>query len=187
MIKIGITGSMSSGKSTVSNFLGKRNIPIFSADAEVNKIYKNKYFLKKIKKFFVFKNSLNIKTQVKKKIKDDHKKLEILEKVIHPLVRKKMVLFLKTRKHAKFCICEIPLLIENKLNKYFDYVIFVDAKKSIRLNRYIKKGGIKKIFLALNKRQLSRKKKILKSNYVINNNSSLKELKKNVKILFNSL
>ena len=187
MIKIGITGSIASGKSTVSRLLAKKRISIFSADLVVKKIYKSENFLKRIKSIFLLKNNFNIKAQLKEKIKDNYKQLKRLEKVIHPLVRKEMKFFLKQKKNDKFCICEIPLLIESKLTKFFDFVVFVDAKKSIRLKRYIKNKGDKKIFFALNKRQLSRRKKISKSNYVINNNNSLNELKKNVNILLDNL
>ena len=78
-------------------------------------------------------------------------------------------------------ILEIPLLIENRLNKYFDKLIFVGANKKLRLKRYLKRNSDKKTFNLLNKRQLSSavKKKIC--DYTIDNNYSLIILKKNVK------
>ena len=90
-----------------------------------------------------------------------------------------MKIFLKKKK--KFLILEIPLLIESKLNKYFDKIIFVDAKKKIRLKRYLKFNNDKNTFEVLNKRQLSPvvKKKIC--DITINNNYSMVILKKNVK------
>ena len=90
-----------------------------------------------------------------------------------------MNVFLKTRN--KILVLEIPLLIENKLNRYFDKIIFVDAKKKLRLKRYLKRNGKKNTFELLNKRQLSSviKKKIC--DFTINNNYSLLILKKNVK------
>lgn len=90
-----------------------------------------------------------------------------------------MKIFLK--KKNKLLFLEIPLLIESKLKKYFDKVIFVDAKKKIRLKRYLKRNGKQKTFNLLNNRQLSPviKKKIC--DYTINNNFSLELLKKNVK------
>ena len=67
--------------------------------------------------------------------------------------------------------------------KTFDKVIFVKTKKTLRLKRYIKQGKSSIIFKILDKRQLPPAKKIKFSDYVINNNSSLKNLKKNVKII----
>jgi dephospho-CoA kinase len=87
-----------------------------------------------------------------------------------------MKIFLK--KKNKFLFLEVPLLIESKLSKYFDKIIFVDAKKKIRLKRYIKRGGKKKTFGLLDGRQLSPIVKKKLSDYSINNNSSLTDLKK---------
>ena len=87
----------------------------------------------------------------------------------------------------RFSIFEIPLLIESKLVKYFDHIIFVGANKNIRLRRYLRKGGNKKIFTILDNRQVKPSKKIRISDHVIYNNKSLKILKKNVKILMHKL
>ena len=72
-------------------------------------------------------------------------------------------------------------MLESKLNKYFDELIFVSAKKNLRLKRYLKKKGEKKTFITLDKRQLSPSLKKKICDYTINNNYSLAILKKNVK------
>ena len=71
--------------------------------------------------------------------------------------------------------------------KYFDIIIFVAAKKNLRLKRYLHKKGNKKIFTILNKRQIVPSKKIKISDHVIYNNGSLKNLKNKVKILMNKI
>ena len=185
MIKIGITGSLSSGKSAVAKLMSHNKYPLFNADKAVVGLYKKRDFIKKIKKKFNFKNTKNLKRKVKNLIKKDKKKLKELESIIHPLVRKEMKALMKPRKNIKISIFEIPLLIESKLTKYFDVVVFVDANKNIRLKRYLYKGGNKKIFTILDNRQIKPSKKIKISNHVIYNNKSLKVLKKNVKLLMN--
>ena len=136
MMIIGITGSIASGKSTVARLIAKKKYPLFSADKVVTDLYKNNNFINLLVKKF--------KLDTKKKIK--------LESIIHPLVREKMKNFLKIQ--SKVVILEIPLLIENKLNKYFDKIIFVDSKKETRLKRYLKRNYDKKLFEILDKRQL---------------------------------
>ena len=81
----------------------------------------------------------------------------------------------------KILFLEIPLLLESKINKYFDKVIFIGASRKLRFKRYVNRNGDKKIFNLLDKRQLlpSFKKNIC--DYTINNNYSLAILKKNVK------
>ena len=65
--------------------------------------------------------------------------------------------------------------------KNYDKIILVNSRRDIRLKRYLKRGNNKKIFNLLNNRQLSPAKKIKLCDYVINNNGSLKLLKKNIK------
>lgn len=177
---IGITGSIASGKTTVANLLSKKNYPLFSADKIVSNLYTKQFFVKVLIKKFNLKHNKKIKEQIKIVLKKNKKNLYKLESIIHPIVRKEMKIFLK--KKNKFIFLEIPLLIESKLNKYFDTVIFVDAKKSIRLNRYLKKNGNKKNFNLLNRRQLPSLIKKKMCDYTINNNYSLAILKKTVKI-----
>ena len=180
---IGITGSIASGKTTVAQLMAGKKYPLFSADKIVSDLYKKKYFIKiLVQKFSLIQNQ-KIKEQIKSILKKNKKNLIKLEKIIHPLVRKEMKFFLK--KKNKLIFLEIPLLLESKLKKYFDKVIFVDAKKEIRFKRYTKKGGKKKTFIILNSRQLSPVVKKKMSDYLINNNYSLTILKKTVKNFMN--
>ena len=66
MIKIGITGSIASGKTTVAKMFSNQKYPLFSADKEVKKIYNKNFFKKKISKKFKFNNDKNIKNKIKK-------------------------------------------------------------------------------------------------------------------------
>ena len=187
MIKIGITGSLASGKSTVAKLISLNKYPIFSADNAVKTLYKKRIFTKKIQKQFHFKNTRNLKNKIKNLIKKDKKILKKLEMILHPLVRKEMGAFIKKKKNNKITIFEIPLLIESKLTRYFDFIVFVGAKKNIRLRRYIAKGGNKKIFTILEKRQEKPSKKIKISDHVIYNNKSIKNLKRNIKMVLNKI
>jgi dephospho-CoA kinase len=179
MVVIGITGSIASGKSTVARLIAKRKYPLFSADKIVLNLYKKKKFTNLLIKKFKLKNKKKIKNQIKLIIKKNKEKLKILENIIHPVVRREMNVFLKKKK--KFLILEIPLLIESKLNRYFDNIIFVDTEKKLRLKRYLRRNNDRKIFEALNKRQISSIIKKKSCDLIINNNYSLAILKKNVK------
>ena len=185
MIKIGITGSVASGKSMASKLMSGNKYPLFSADKVVKDLYKKRNFLILVKKKFKFKNTKNLKSKIKNLIKKDKKALKTLELIIHPMVRRTMKVFMKPRKNIKISIFEIPLLIESKLTRYFDVIVFIGAKKNIRLKRYTTRGGNKKIFTILEKRQNKSSKKIKISDHVIYNNGSIKNLKKNVKFLIN--
>ena len=68
--------------------------------------------------------------------------------------------------------------------KNFDVIIFIKAKRRIRMQRFKKKGGNEKIFNILNKKQLTDKKKIKYCNHVVVNDKNLKILKKNLLDIF---
>ena len=97
-MKIGITGSISSGKSTVTSILSKNKKLIFSADKIVQKLYLSNKFRKKMSKKFKLKNK-NVKTEILKKLLNEEISLKSLGKFIHPFVRKKMKEF--SRKNRK--------------------------------------------------------------------------------------
>ena len=181
MIKIGITGSLASGKSTVAKMISSRKYPLYNADIAVKKIYQTNIFQEKVFKKFKLKNKKNIKNKIKKIISSDKESLKVLEKIIHPLVREQVRKFTKKNNGKKFIIFEIPLLVESKQMKNYDRIIFVNSRKDLRLKRYLKRGNNKRFFDLLNKRQLSPAKKIKFCDYVINNNGSIKLLKKNIK------
>ena len=140
MIKIGITGSLASGKTTASKILSLRRGPLFSADLAVKELYRNKNIKSIIVKKFGLKSSKQLKKSLKSLIHKNESQLRKLEKIIHPLVRKKIRKFTSNNKNKKILFYEIPLLIESKLMKFFDVIIFVKAKKKFRLKRFKSKG-----------------------------------------------
>lgn len=178
-MKIGITGSLSSGKSSVAKILANKKDILFSADKVVQKIYSSKKFNLIIKKKFNLKSD-NIKAEIKNKLLRKEISLKQLGRLIHPLVRKEMISFSKKNKNKKIIFFEIPLLIESKLTKFFDAIVLVVAPKKIRLKRYIKNGGEKKMFNLLDQNQISQRKKIYHSDYLIVNNATKNILKKRI-------
>ena len=178
MIKIGITGSISSGKTTASKFVSSKRGALFSADKVVKKLYKEKKFRQIVEKKLKISSKLNLKKEIKKKIFKNSKYLKIIEKIIHPLVRKEMNIFFKNNKKKKFLFLEIPLLIESKLSRHFDVLIFIKSKKNLRLRRYLSNGGTKKLFAILDKQQLKDTKKMKYCDHVVVNNTSLSILKR---------
>ena len=184
MNRIGITGSLASGKSTASKILGKKG-PVFSADSIVKKLYSQKKFRKHISKKLKIQSSSNIKSLIKQKILRDKSFFKKLEKIIHPFVRKEMINFTQKHKNKKFIFFEIPLLVESRLMKYFDIIFFIKAKKSLRLKRFKKKGGDRSFFNILNKKQFDDKKKAKHCDHIVVNEKNLNILKKNLLDILN--
>ncbi len=180
MKKIGITGSLSSGKTTASKILSHRKGPLFSADNEVKKIYKKNNLKKIISKKLNLKNYKNLKTVLRNKIINGDLNIKKVESILHPIIRKEMNNFLKKNKKKRTLFFEIPLLIESKLMKKFDLIIFIKARKSIRLKRFKLNGGSQKLFNILDKKQLNDTKKIKYCDHIVVNENNLKILKKNL-------
>jgi dephospho-CoA kinase len=178
MKKIGITGALASGKTTASKILSYKRGPLFSADRAVKEIYESRRFRSLISKKFNIIDNNQIKKSLKKIILQNKKNIKILEKIIHPLVRKKMKEFTAQNKGKKFLFYEIPLLVESKLMKYFNIIIFIKAKKQLRMKRFKSKRGNPKLFNLLNNKQLKDKNKIKFCDYVVVNETNLNILKK---------
>ena len=156
MIRIGILGDIGSGKSYVATKFG---YPIFNADHEVKKLYKkNKKVFNQLKK--ILPNHIKTfpinKIEITEAILNEEKNLKKIVKVVHLEIRKKMSIFIKKNKNKKIIILDIPLLLENKLNKKKDILIFVKAKKSdIQKNLKKRKNLNLKLIQKFKKIQLS--------------------------------
>ena len=109
-------------------------------------------------------------------------------KIIHPEIRKKMNFFIKNKKKNKAVILDIPLFIENKINKKGDILIFVDAEKK-EINKRLKKRGNfnHKSVNRLRKFQLAIEHKKRKSDFIIKNNFKNNSVKKDVKVLIKKI
>ena len=184
MIRIAVLGDIGSGKSHVAKQFG---YPVFNADSEVERLYKKsrKCFNKLKKTLPKYISSFPLKkSKISKAIIDNHVNLRKIVKIIHPEVRHKMNKFVKKNRKKKIIILDIPLLIENKINKKSDILIFIDAKKK-EINKRLKKRPnfnlemIKK----LKKFQLPLEIKKKKSDFIIKNNFKNNYIKKSVKII----
>ena len=179
---IAITGGIGSGKTTISKYLKKNNFAVHESDSAVSQIYikPNKLFLsflkKNVSKRVVTRNKID-KQKIAEIIFNDKKTKQKLENYIHKEVKKSRDSFIKKNiKNKKNLIfVDIPLLFENKLEKNFDKVLCVIAKKKIRRERVLRnkkftKTTLQKIF----KFQVSDKERKARSNIIIYNNDTKK-------------
>ena len=184
MIKIGILGDIGSGKSYVAKQFG---CPVFDADAEVGKIYKkNKICFNKLKnKLPKYINSFPIKKkELGKAIIENQNNLKKIIEIVHPIVRTNMNKFFKKNKKKKMVVLDIPLLLENKINKKNYILVFVDSKKKEIQKRLKKRANYNsEILNKLKKIQLPLEIKKKKSKFLIKNNFKSSYVRKNVKVL----
>tara|TARA_Y100000768_G_C23711418_1_gene555930 strand:- start:111 stop:686 length:576 start_codon:yes stop_codon:yes gene_type:complete len=184
MKRIAVVGGIGSGKTYAAKLFG---FPVFNADKEVLKIYKeNKLVYKKLNiklPNFIFSFPIK-KKHISDAVKSNPKNLNLITNIVHPVVRKKMYKFLKKNKKRKAVVLDIPLYFENNLNKKKDIVIFINTKKKL-INQALKKRNKSNIKLLkkLERLQQSLKIKKKRSDYVIVNDFKSENLKKKIKII----
>ena len=182
MIRIGILGDIGSGKSYISQNFG---YPVFNADYEVAQLYqKDKNIFNKLKiQLPKYIHSFPIdKKEVSNAILSNKKNLKKIVKIVHFKIRKKLNNFIKNNKNQKIIILDIPLLLENKINKKKDILVFVQSKKSSILKNLEKRKNFnKKLLKKFKEIQLPLNYKKKKSHFIIKNNFTKKSVKDGIK------
>ena len=192
---IAITGGIGSGKSTFCSKLKEKGFKIHSSDEQVAKIYKNpdKKFVTYLRTIGLSKSisKKNIDKKIISKIIFENKQIrKKLELYIFKIVRKKRSDFIKQEKEKKtrLIFIDIPLLFENNLEKQFHKVISIIASKQVRLKRLKKTRKMTETqFKNIIRSQTSDVIRKKKSDYVIYNNSTLKDYKTKINKLINEL
>ena len=182
MIKIGILGDIGSGKSYVAQNFG---YSVFNADHEVAKLYQqNKNIFNKLrKKLPKYILSFPIeKKEISNAILANKNNLTKIVKIVHIEVRKKMHIFLKKYQNKKIVILDIPLLLENKINKKKDILVFIQSKQSDILKRLKKRKNFnQKLLKKFKSIQYPLKYKKKKSDYIIRNDFKKKTVNDGIK------
>ena len=192
---IAITGGIGSGKSTFCSKLKEKGFKIHSSDEQVAKIYKNPE-----KKFVTYLRTIGLSKSISKKNIDkkiiskiifENKQIrKKLELYIFKIVRKKRSDFIKQEKQkkTKLIFIDIPLLFENNLEKQFNKIISIIASKRVRLKRLKKTRKMtENQFKNITRSQTSDVIRKKKSDYVIYNNSTLKDYKIKINKLISKL
>ncbi len=189
---IGLTGGIGSGKTTIANYFRKAGIPVYIADEEARKIMQSPDIIEDIKNAFgdsVFDNSILNREKLSKIVFNDPQKLELLNSIIHPAVRKHFANWVLKYENTPFVIYEAAILFESGSYKYCDLIITVSAPLETRIQRVIERDKttreqvLKRIDAQWNDQQ-----RILKSDYLIENSNFKNiesEVDKIIKILKN--
>jgi len=188
MLKIGLTGGIGSGKSTVAQFFKELGVPVIDADVIAHElVVPGTLAFKKIIAHFGNKilnpqGELDRK-QLRELIFHDVKQRRWLENLLHPLVYQEINNRLK-KIQAPYCILVIPLLLETKHEKFVDRVLVVDSKEAQQIKRITKRDKTtKQAVKAIIDSQISREQRLANADDVIYNDKSLANLKKQVQKL----
>lgn len=182
---IGLTGGIASGKSTVASFFKMHQVEVIDADVIARLVVqKGQPALLEISDYFgeniLIEGELN-RIKLRQIIFADETKKNWLNNLLHPIIREEMLAQLRRAK-GDYVMLEAPLLFENNLDAYCDYVVVVDIDETLQIQRATARDNnsitqIKAIIAS----QISRQKRLKKAHFVIKNSDvSLQALESSV-------
>ncbi len=178
MLVVGVTGGIGSGKSIVCKIFEQLGVPIYNADKEAKELMNNDAALiKDLKKKFGNdlyngKEGLNRK-KLSEIVFNDKEKLEKLNAIVHPHVRKHFQKWKKEHQDAKYLVKEAAILFESGADEDCDRVITVIAPRLLRIERVMERDDVSKEKVgAIIDNQWSSSEKIKKSDFVIANDNN---------------
>lgn len=188
---IGLTGGIGSGKSTVAQYLKKNGIPVTDADEIAIECLKMPSVIRQIVTHFG-KDVLNVEGKVsRKKIGNiafrSSEKLKCLEKIIHPIVIRSIQEKIQMGRD-KISVYTVPLLLEKKLERLFDYIVVVDAPRHCQVERASKRLRISREAVRLRmKNQMHSGERRKRADFIIKNAGTKQELFLKTKIFLEKL
>ena len=182
MLKIGITGNIAAGKSTVEELLIEKGFKVLDADDLAHDLLREKSVKAKIVDAFAGYDILEEGELSRPKLgkiiftnKDDR---QLLESILHPLIKEEIRQFFSaSEKREEVVFVSVPMLFEAKFEDVFDKIILVYADDEIRIQRLIARNDLNEE-MAQNRLdiQMSQDKKKPLSAYIIFNNESVDDL-----------
>lgn len=186
MKKIGLTGSIGMGKTTVSAIFKKYGIPVYSADEAVHALYKNPSVVALIEKAFPYsiKEGMVDRQVLTRYFVDNPNNIDRLNKIIHPLVRncEDEFLELARMRGEKMVVLDVPLLFETKSHERMDVVIVVSAPFAVQKERVLARPFMNEDkFKIILSQQMDDEEKRKRADFVVDTAGDLGYTEKQVK------
>ncbi|MDI5897736.1 dephospho-CoA kinase [Flavobacterium yafengii] len=172
---IGLTGGIGSGKTTIANYFKSFGIPVYIADDEARKIMQSSEITEAIKNVFgdiIFENEKLNREKLAKIVFNNPEKLEKLNKIVHPAVKKHFEQWLLQHTAAPYVIYEAAILFESGSYKNCDLIITVTAPVESRIQRVVERDKTtRELVLKRINAQWTDEQRISKSDFIIENTS----------------
>ncbi|MGB3021000.1 MAG: dephospho-CoA kinase [Methyloceanibacter sp.] len=181
MLVIGLTGSIGMGKSAAAQYLAERGVPVCDADAEVHRLYEGRAVPAVAAAFpAAIREGKVDRALLAKEVAGSPEKLMQLEAIVHPMVTKAEIEFLRAqeRRGAKFAVLEIPLLFETGAETRVDVTIVMSAPPEVQKARVLARPGMDEAKLqSLLTRQLADEVKRTRADYVVDSGTSVEHMR----------
>lgn len=190
MIRLGLTGSMGMGKSTIAAMFADEHIPVWDADASVHRLYQESEPLKaELAKAFgdiLNEDGAVCREKLSNALKSGKGSFEALNQIVHPYVVADREAFIEIQKASgkDLVVCDIPLLYETGAQSALDYVLVVSAPKEMQYQRLMLRPNMttEKIDMIL-ARQMPDSEKRKRADFIIETDTSLDVCRQKVKAL----
>jgi len=179
MLKVGITGGMGSGKSTICAIFESLKIPVYYSDDRAKALMISPKIKSKIQEYFgknIYKDNNELDRKLLAEIVfNDKSKLDKLNSIVHPAVFEDFRKWVKTHQNYPYIIKEAALMFESKSYKELDFVVNVNAPIEVRIKRILErdKSSRKQILERINKQFTDKKRSELANYTIINNGKKL--------------
>ena len=182
---VGLTGGIGSGKSTAVKIFKELGIDSIDADDVAKNILdsnKNarKLFIEEFGDKYILKNHKINRDLLREDIFNDKSKIKKLESIIHPIVREEIFEFIQKSKSI-YTIIDVPLIFETKSEDFYNKIVVVDCDTNTQILRAsLRDNQTEESILKIIGNQATREERFSIADYVINNDSSYGNLKKEV-------
>lgn len=176
MLRIGITGGIGSGKTTVCAIFSTLGIPIYNSDERAKKIMmENQSVVNKLKAQFgstiYFEDGSINRVLLSQIVFNDKEQLTKLNEIVHPAVFEDMIKWYAENQNHKYVLQEAAIMYESGSYKMLDKTILVYADQEIRIERVMKRDKVDRIaVLARMDKQMPESEKLKLADFVIYNN-----------------
>lgn len=178
MLKIGITGNIGSGKTTISKIFEVLDIPVFYADDAAKQVMvEDSVLIEALKAAFgeasYSNDGLLNRKYIASIVFNSQAQLLKLNSIVHPAVFRAFDTWVSSIKTAPYVVKEAALLFESTSYKMCDYSIMVAAPLELRVARVIQRDGLTRAEVeSRNARQLSQEKKMVLADFMIRNDDT---------------
>ena len=176
MKRIGVTGSIATGKSSFCKFLKDKGYPVISADEHAKKalLPDSSCYSYLLKIFDSPPLPLTSEWLAHQIFSNPHIKTQV-ENIMHPFIFREIKKAEKKFLESKFIFYEIPLLFETHMEKYFDKIVLIYSPRNNQKKRLLQRISPSQAQKRIQS-QMSQEEKLSKSNFIIHNDKTLKDL-----------
>ncbi len=175
MLKVGLTGGIGSGKTTVAGIFSHLGVPVFFADIEAKKAYHTPEIRTRVIQLLgvdSYHGPLPNIPSISSKVFNDALLLQQLNQIIHPEVGRLYHAFCNKHQSYAYTLKEAAILFESGTYKDMDSIILVTANLQTRINRVMQRDGVDEATVRSRiAHQMNEADKMALSDYVIHNDS----------------